>query len=287
MRPAAAMCALAIVLTACGGNAGAGANAEIRSFLPSEIRKSGVVRVGSDIEYPPLEFYAEGSSTPQGFDVDLGAALAKLLDVRFDFVNFTDLEGLLPALNAGRFDVVMSGMVDTAERREQGVAFVDYLMAGTSILVAKNNPRAVKSLDDLCGQEVVVQKDTEQDIHAIPLQSGACRAAGRPEVNVIAFESEARVLEQLRRGRAIAALVDAVVAGYSAKTVGFGIEFDVAGGPVGAGMYGIGVATENVELRDALVRALAALIADGTYRALLEKWGLTQAAIAAPTVNGG
>ena len=287
MRLAAAACALALVLSACGGNAGAGGSPEIRDSLPSEIRKSGVIRVGSDVEYPPLEFFADGSSTPKGFDVDLGAALAKVLDVRFDFVNFTDLEGLLPALKAGRFDVVMSGMTDTPERRDQGVAFVDYLMAGTSILVAKNNPRAVKTLDDLCGQVVVVQKDTEQDIHTIPLQSGACRATGRPEVNVTAFDSEARVFEQLRSGRALAALVDAVVAGYSAKTVGFGIEFEVVGGPVGARMYGIGVAADNVELRDALIRALSSLMADGTYRELLETWGLTQVAIAAPSVNGG
>jgi polar amino acid transport system substrate-binding protein len=285
MRPVAAACALAFVLSACGG-AGARDRA-IRSALPAEIRRSGVVKVGSDIEFPPLEFYAEGSATPRGFDVDLGAALADVLGVRFDFVNFTDLEGLLPALRAGRFDIVMSGMVDTPERREQGIAFVDYLMAGTSILVAKNNPRGIRSMDDLCGHEVAVQKDTEQDIHAIPLQSGACRAAGRPEVNVSAFESEERVLDQLRRGRVLAGLVDAVVAGYSAKTVGFGIEFDVIGAPVGAGSYGIGVAEENVGLRDAIVRALTALMADGTYRALLEKWGLTQAALAAPAVNGG
>ena len=287
MRLAAVACALALAVGACGGNAGTGGSAGIRGGLPSEIRRSGVIRVGSDIEYPPLEFFAEGSSTPKGFDVDLGAALGKALDVRFEFVNFTDLEGLLPALKAGRFDIVMSGMTDTPERRKQGVAFVDYLMAGTSILVAKNNPRGVKTLDDLCGEVVVVQKDTEQDIHTIPLQSGACRATGRPEVNVAVFESEARVFEQLRTGRAVAALVDAVVAGYSAKTVGFGIEFDVVGGPVGAGMYGIGVAAENVALRDVLVRALSSLTADGTYRRLLERWGLTQAAIAAPSVNGG
>jgi polar amino acid transport system substrate-binding protein len=276
---------LAFVVAACGGNAGAGGR-EIRGSLPSDLKRSGVLRVGSDIEYPPLEFYADGSSTPEGFDVDLGAALGKVLGVRFEFVNFTDLEGMLNALNAGRFDVVMSGMVDTPERRDQGVTFVDYLMAGTSILVAKNNPRGVKSMDDLCGQEVVVQKDTEQDIHAIPLQSGACRATGRPEVNVSAFESEERAFDQVRSGRAVAALVDAVVAGYSAKTVGFGIEFEVVGAPVGAGMYGIGVASQNVGLRDALVRALSELMADGTYRALTEKWGLTQAAIASPTVNG-
>ena len=245
-----------------------------------------MITVGSDIEFPPLEFYGEGASTPQGFDVDLAHALATRFGVQARFVNFTDLEGLLPALVAGRFDVVMSGMSDTAEHRASGVAFIDYLMSGTSILVPKGNPKAVQSLGDLCGQTVAVQKDSEQDTSAVPDQSAACRAAGRPEVNVVALASDAGALEQLRRGRVAAVLTDAAVAGYSAKASAGGTEFDETGAPSGGGTYGIAVGARNTELRGALVKALAAVMAAGTYRTLLEKWGLTRAGLDAPTVNG-
>lgn len=245
-----------------------------------------MITVGSDIEYPPLEFYGEGSATPQGFDVDLAHAIAKRLGVQARFVNFTDLEGLLPALVAGRFDVVMSGMSDSPEHRAAGVSFIDYLLSGTSILVPKGNPKAVQSLDDLCGQTVAVQKDTEQDTRAVPDQSAACRAAGRPEVNVVALASDAGALEQLRRGRVAAVLTDAAVAGYSAKTSAGGTGFDETGTPSGGGTYGIAVGARSIELRDALVKALVAVMAAGTYRTLLEKWGLTRAGLDAPTVNG-
>jgi polar amino acid transport system substrate-binding protein len=77
-----------------------------------------------------------------------------------------------------------------------------------------------------------------------------------------------------------------VAAGYIAKTVGFGIEFDVVGTVVGA-RYGIAVAASDVELRDALARALSSLMADGTYAALLEEWGLTHAGLAGPASNRG
>jgi polar amino acid transport system substrate-binding protein len=245
-----------------------------------------VITVGSDIEFAPLEFFAEGSATPQGFDVDLAQAIVKRLGVQARFVNFTDLEGLLPALVAGRFDVVMSGMTDTPEHRASGVAFIDYLMAGTSILVPKGNPKAVQSLDDLCGQSVAVQKDSEQDTSTVPDQSAACRAAGRPEVNVVALASDAGALDQLRRGRVAAVLTDAAVAGYYAKTAAGGTEFDETGVLAGGATYGIAVGARSTELRDALTKAFVAVMAAGTYRALLEKWGLTRAGLEAPAVKG-
>ena len=289
MRPLAVACAVALA-GACGGDGGGeakvGGLSAIGETLPAPIRKAGVITVGSDIEFPPLEFFREGSSTPQGFDVDLAQAIAKQLGVRARFVDFADLEGLLPALVAGRFDIVMSGMAATPERRAMGVDFVDYLMTGTSILVPKGNPRAVQSMADLCGQAVAVQKDTEQDIRAAPDQSAACRAAGRPEVNVVALGSEAGALEQLRRGRVVAVLTDAAVAGYTAKTSAGGSEFDETGAPAGGGTYGVAVGATRTQLRNALVRALLAVMADGSYRTLLERWGLTRAGLDAPTVNG-
>ena len=109
----------------------------------------------------------------------------------------------------------------------------------------------------------------------MPDQSAACRAAGRPEVNVVALASDAGALEQLRRGRVAAVLTDAAVAGYSAKTSAGGTEFDETGTPSGGGTYGIAVGARSIELRDALVKALVAVMAAGTYRTLLEKWGLT------------
>jgi polar amino acid transport system substrate-binding protein len=179
--------------------------------------------------------------------------------------------------------MVMSGMPDTFERRQLGVTFVDYLRAGTSILAAKGNPRALRSMDDLCGQSVAVQRDTEQDTRTVPEQSARCRMLGRGELDVAALASEESILERLRAGRVVAVLVDAPVAGYIAKTGG---EFEEVGPPVGGAVYGIAVAERETALERALVDALGALMEDGTYGALLQRWGLLHAALDAPAVNG-
>jgi polar amino acid transport system substrate-binding protein len=242
-----------------------------------------VISVGSDIEFPPLEFYRENSSTPEGFDVDLAAALARHLGVRARFVSFSDLGGLLPALVEGRFDIVMSGVSDTPEARRLGVRFIDYLRAGTSILVPKGNPGGLRSFDDLCERPVAVQRDTEQDTATIPVLSARCRGLGRGEVAVVALESEDAALERVRGGRAHAALLDAAAAGYVAKTAP---DLEEAGAPAVSGVYGIAVSARDTALHRALLDALGALMADGTYRALLERWGLTRAALPTASVNG-
>jgi polar amino acid transport system substrate-binding protein len=279
---------LALVLCACGGGDGAPTSGrrEIGETLPARIRTAGVLTVGSDIEYAPHEFYVGTSTEPQGFDVDLANAMARKLDLTARFVNFTDLDGLLPAVVAGRFDVVMSAMVDTPERRRMGVTFVDYLVAGTSMLVGEGNPHRVLSMDDLCGRPVAVQRDTEQDLRTVPDQSARCRVLGRSEIAVVALGSEDAALERLRAGRVIGVLADSSVAGYIAETAGAGAEFDAIGPQPGGDAYGIAVATSDADLRDAIVDALAAVMDDGTYRTLLDKWGLGAAGVSAPAVNG-
>src|SRR2546423_225565 len=147
-----------------------------------------VLRVGSDIEYAPIEFYKENTKQPQGLDYDLAQALGKKLGATVTFVNDTDFAGIIGALKAGRFDVVMSAMNDTAERRGKGVDFIDYFRAGSSILAKKGNPEHISGLDDLCGKTVAVQKGTTQETDVLVPQQPKCTAANKPKINLLTFE---------------------------------------------------------------------------------------------------
>ena len=170
LPPTAILVAL-LLAPACGGGGGGG------DAKPAGAK---VLQVGSDIEYAPIEFYKENTQEPQGLDVDLARALGDKLGMTVTFVNDTDFAGIIGALRTGRFDIVMSAMNDTAERRGKGVDFIDYFRAGSAILVQKGNPRQVKGLDDLCGTTVAVQKGTTQDTDILTAQEAKCRTAGRP-----------------------------------------------------------------------------------------------------------
>src|SRR5438876_1954730 len=163
--------ALALVAAFVGGACGASttktkAGTELTSLgktLPKAVRDSGVIKVGSDIEYPPVESYKEGTKQDEGLDVDIANAIGEKLGVRLQFVDDTDFAGIITALRAGRFDIIMSAMNDTADRRGKGVDFIDYFRAGTSIIAKKGNPQGLQTLDDLCGKTVAVQQGTIQD----------------------------------------------------------------------------------------------------------------------------
>ena len=260
--------------------------AALFSKLPAAIQSSKMLKVGSDIEYAPIEFYKEGTQQVQGLDWDIAQALGQKLGVTVSFIDDTDFAGIIGALQAGRFDIVMSAMNDTAERRGKGVDFIDYFKAGSSILVQKGNPKGIKGVDDLCGATVSVQRGTTQDTGILTPLVARCQTAKKP-LTVLRFEKDPDALQQVKNGRAVADLEDFPVAAYNAQTSGAGKDFDVVAGQVGdIGAYGIAVPSNNAGLRDALQGALKAIIADGTYDKILANWNVAAGALNTAAING-
>lgn len=276
--------------TACGGGSskdtsrpatgGAGA-APLASLLPQALRAKGTLVVGSDISYAPVEFKDSDGTTAVGIDPDLAAALGKQLGITLKFENST-FDGLITSLTSKRIDLIMSAMSDN-KKRQATIDFVDYFNAGTSILVGKGNPKGIKSLDDFCGQTIALQRGTTQEDVA-KAQATKCAATGKP-LKVLAFDTDPEALLQLKQGRAVADMNDFPVAAYNAKKSGG--DYEVVGDQIEAGPYGIGLRKQDTALRDALQKAVQALIANGDYKKILEKWKVTQGAVTTATVNGG
>ncbi|MEV7395284.1 MULTISPECIES: ABC transporter substrate-binding protein [unclassified Streptomyces] len=292
-----------LILTGCGdhtdkgsgsGSSSASSSAPLASKLPADIRKAGVIKVGSDIAYPPVEYMENGKAV--GVDPDIAAALGKQLGVTFDFQN-GKFDQLIVGLQANRFNAIMSAMNDTKDRQNgidsdtgkkvgNGVDFVDYFTAGTSILVQKGNPKGVKSLDDLCGQVVALQKGTTSEGIA-KAQSTKCTKDGKKAITLQTFDTDPEALLRLKQGASVADLNDFPVAAYNAKTSGSGKDFEVVGDQIEAGPYGIAVSKENTQLRDAIQAAVAAIIKNGDYQKILEKWNVSQGAVTEAKINGG
>lgn len=285
---------LAILAAGCGdstNNTSAGGTASkdkqgnaLAAKLPANIRSAGTIKVGSDVAYAPVEFFDTDGSTVIGIDPDLAKALGDKLGVKFEFTNAT-FDGLIPAVRSKRFDIVMSAMSDTKKRQAE-LDFVDYFNAGTSILVKKGNPDNINGLDDLCGKTVALQRGTTQEDVA-KAQQAKCTAAGKGPIKVLTFDKDTDALLQIKGGRAVADMNDFPVAAYNAKTSGGGNDFEVVGEQIEAGPYGIGIRQEDTQLRDAIQAALKAVIADGSYDKVLEKWNVTKGALKTAAINGG
>jgi polar amino acid transport system substrate-binding protein len=287
---------LAAVLAACGSSSKSSSNSspttaagggELFSQLPASVQSSKELKIGSDIEYAPIEFYKEGTTQVEGVDYDLAQALGAKLGVKVTFIDDTDFAGIIGALQAGRFDMIMSAMNDTPDRRAKGADFVDYFTAGTSIIVQKGNPKNIKTVNDLCGQTVAVQQGTVQDTDVLTPQVPKCKAAGKA-MTVLRFEKDTDALQQVKNGRAVANLEDFPVAAYNAQTSGGGNDFTAVDVPgISPGDYGIATLKKDTQLRNAVQAALKAVIADGSYDQILQKWNVTAGALKTASINAG
>lgn len=293
-----------LLLTACGDQTNSGSDAAksegskssdsaLFDKLPEKIQKAGVIKVGTDAAYAPME-YEEGGKIV-GIDPDIAAALGKELGVTFAFTSGT-FDGLISSLNTGRQDVVMSAMSDTKARQQglddkgkktgTGVDFVDYFTSGVSLLVKKGNPQKIESLDDLCGKKVAVQRGTIYH-DTFKAQADTCKKDGKGTLTIEAFDTDAEAQTRVKSGGAVADLNDYPVAAHIAKTAGGGNDFEVAGGQTDAGPFGIAVDKDNTQLRDAIKEALDTIIKNGEYQKVLEKWDVTNSAVTKATINAG
>ncbi|PRZ06880.1 amino acid ABC transporter substrate-binding protein (PAAT family) [Isoptericola sp. CG 20/1183] len=262
---------------------------EARALVPETFLDSGTVRVATDVPYPPFEMYEdEGSDVITGLDYDLGQAIGAVLGLEFAF-EAQKFDGIIPAIQAGKYDITISAMTDTVER-QGALTFVDYSASGTGMLVADGNPEGIETYTDLCGLPVGVQSGTQQ-VDLVESWAAECEDLGAEPVDLKQYPKDSDAQLAISSGAVVASLLTKPAAGYVAKTAGDGATFDSIDDPAapngyGATPNGIGVSNTTPELAEAIQVALQSLIDDGTYEVILDKYGLTGIAVDEATING-
>jgi polar amino acid transport system substrate-binding protein len=224
------------------------------------VKKAGVLKVGSDITYPPFE-YMEGNQ-PVGFDVDLAQAIAKELGVKLEYIN-TAWDGIFAALKAGKFDMLLSGITITEERKKAfDLAFSDpYFLSGQGVAVRKDNDQ-IKTEADLKGKVVGVQINTtgQYAVEKIP---------GVKEIKK--YETLPETYIDLAAGR-----LDAVVGDYPviAENVKNNDKIKIVEGlKLGEPeALGIPVRASEKDLLEVVNKVIRDLKASGEYDRMVQKW---------------
>ncbi|MGI8679188.1 MAG: ABC transporter substrate-binding protein [Jatrophihabitans sp.] len=254
----------------------------IAAMVPAKLRAGGALIVATDASYAPNEFFAANNTTIEGMDIDLGRAVAAVLGVKFNFVN-ASFDTILPALGT-RFDISMSSLNDT-KAREAEVNMVTYFQAGAGFMVKKGTDQDLTSLAALCGKNVAVEKGTTQ-LDDATAQSAKCKSEGKSAIDVQAYPDQNGATLALNSGRADVVLADTPVLAYAVRQSGG--AFELIGNPYNTLPYGIPVPKGSVYagLDQALLAALKHLASDGTYLAILNKWGEQGGAIGRFQING-
>jgi polar amino acid transport system substrate-binding protein len=264
------------------------ADPALTAMLPEKNQKDGVV-VAADIPYMPWEGFVEGTDQPTGFDYDLSQALAAKLGVPFEFTQVV-FDSIIIGIQAKKYDLSMSCMYDNPERQEV-LDFVDYADDTTAVITVKGNPKGITNLDSLSGLVVGCEKGTTQAAMLEELNT-ELDTAGKAKMDVKQFPSQADSLLALQAGTIDCDVTDRSTAFYNAETTMKDNEkvFELVVDPDAPDGYdpaiiGMGVLKENTQLRDALQKALQALIDDGTLKTIAAHWG--PVAVTSAEINQG
>jgi polar amino acid transport system substrate-binding protein len=249
--------------------------------LPDRIKEAKAIVVANVPNYPPMEFKDPRTATLTGLDIDLGQALAKKLGVEFKFTEIS-FEQMVSSLTTGRADMILSGMTDTEARRDT-LDFVDYLTTGAQFYTTADNKDTFKTPADLCGKTVGASRRTSFPGEMEKWSKANCEAAGKPALKIVGTEGSADARTQLRQKR-----LDAAVQGSETLPYLMSIEpntYAIVGEPFTRQHQGMGFAKKDTALRDAVAAALKAMIADGSYKAVLAKWNLEANAVSEVMIN--
>lgn len=214
----------------------------------------------------------DGDGNPFGVDVEIAQALAEEMGLAAD-VEAVAFEELIEAVaNGGQCDVSIAGQFITSSRLEQ-IDMIPYREGAPHVIVRAGNPEGIESLDDLCGRGFSVVAGTiyadmvrgEGDYTGVGIQD-RCASIGSEPVQLVELTVEADAQGALANGT-----VDAY-AGNDFITVEQPSTFELAF-ELPRARNGIGHGKELLALDDALRAALRAIIADGTYLQILDRYG--------------
>ena len=253
---------------------------EIAALVPPKIAESGVLRIGTNPPYQPNEF-KDPTGTIVGFDIDLMEAIAAVLGLTPRFYE-SAFDKIIPAIQAGTYDVGISSFTDTAEREEQ-VDFVTYYRAGIQWV-----QRAGDDIDpdNACGLRVGVQSTTVEDTDEIPAKSAACVAAGKAPISKQKFDEQDQAVIALLLGKIDAFSADSPVSAYAVKkTAKIGEDLELVGPIYDSAPYGIPL-PKGSSIGPAMQQAMQYLIDNGYYRTIAVHWGVEAGMIEFSQING-
>ncbi|AEV16011.1 Amino acid ABC transporter, periplasmic amino acid-binding protein [Thermus sp. CCB_US3_UF1] len=229
--------------------------AQVRTF--EQVQRAGEIRIGTEGAFPPFNYF-DAKNQLTGFEIDLGNALAKKLGLKATWITQA-FDTLLIQLNQGRFDFVIASHGIT-EERAKAVDFTNpHYCTGGVIVAKKGGPKTAK---DLQGKVVGVQLGTTymEAAQKIPGVKG-----------VRTYQKDPDALQDLLAGRLDAWITDRFVAKEAIKERKLEGTLQL-GELVFQEKVAMAVAKGNKSVLEALNRALADLMKDGTYAQVSKKW---------------
>ncbi|WP_036230307.1 ABC transporter substrate-binding protein [Marinobacterium jannaschii] len=224
------------------------------------------LRIGTEGAYPPFNYFSADGQLG-GFDVEIGKALCAEMQARCSFVA-QDWDGIIPALKAGKYDVIIASMFITEKRKKQVHFTNPYQKAAMTFVVPKDSQQSDFSPEAMAGKTIGAQGSSTQADYLTALY---------PDSDVRLYPTQDAVNLDLVSGRLDAQVGDMIPMLDWTRGSEDGSCCKLAGEPitdpafVGEGV-GMAVRQEDDALRQKLNKALDTIVANGTYKAINDKF---------------
>lgn len=248
----------AVLAAGCLGVAGcAGSSDDSQASGGYTLVEDGKLTIGSDLDYPPMEYLEDGE--PAGFGVDMMKEVCKRLGLEMNFLSPQNFDSLIMNVAGGStMDVAVSSITINDERAEEVDFSTPYYDSNLAIVVMADS--SYDSRDALSGKAVGVQSGSTGEEWAKENLSDS---------TVTPFNGPTDAFAALSAGKVEAVVLDApVAANYAKNDASYKVLEEIATGE----QYGIAVNKDNPALTEAINQALADMQADGTMDKLNEKW---------------
>jgi len=230
-------------------------------FAANQVGAEEKIRIATEGYYAPFN-YIDESGKLAGFDVDIGNALCKKMGAECEFVQ-QDWDDLIPSLLEGKYDVIVASMSVT-EEREKKVSFTIPYYSNMLTFIGKTNSGIEISNEGLESKSVGTLRSTVSADYLEENYSGV--------VNIRLYDTQDAALEDLAAGKLDLVLGDNLPsyswlqtdAGKNHEFIGEFIDID--------DRISIAVRRDDESLREKLDQALIAILEDGTYQEINEKY---------------
>ena len=230
----------------------------------SELVKPGTLVMSTNPTLPPMQF-VDSSGQLKGMRITLGDEIAKRLCLKPEYIRI-EFSAMIPGLQAGRWDIINTGIFWTEERAKL-MQMVQYESQAISVSVTKANPLKIGKPDDLAGRTVGVEIGGFEERKLKELDK-SLTDKGLKAINIRTFDNFATAYQALRAGQTEGTVtIDSTAAEYAKRG-----EFDRAI----SGLFPtpVALAMKSKVLAEAVVKVLNEMQQDGSYKKLMDEFGL-------------
>ena len=228
----------------------------------SNIKKNGVLKVGSDLDFENLEYHSKNNKL-SGINIDIAQKIADNLGVALVFKNFSHQE-LLAKIKSGEIDLAMTEIPETIEQNNN-LTFISAYYSTGQVIIERKDDKKINGINDLINKKIGVKEDSNAYTEAKKYSKVLVT------YNQLNDSLELGAINDLKQGN-----IDAIVADYTNAIIlaRNDVSLKIIGTPFATGSYGLAARSDNKSLISKINKIMNDLENDGTMNKIEENWPL-------------